>query len=71
MMDPKRQQELTMDLDAPPLTDEEWNQGYHHCYDFDGLVIGPLDYEWMYCTCRRPEWENDPHIDTTNQGETQ
>jgi len=33
------------------LTDEEFNEGYHYCDDWDGLFIGPKDPEWDCCTC--------------------
>ena len=35
-----------------PYTEEEFNEGYHYCLDWDGLFIGPQQgSEWDSCTC--------------------
>ena len=34
-----------------PITREEYNEGYHFCYDWDGLFIGPEGFEWSCCQC--------------------
>ena len=34
------------------LTKEEFEAGWHFCYDWDGLLIGPEDPEYDVCTCR-------------------
>jgi len=33
------------------LTAEEKDQGYHFCWDFDGLLVGPDCGEWSCCNC--------------------
>lgn len=35
------------------LTNEEYSLGWHFCYDWDGLLVGPgmKEYE-EFCTCR-------------------
>lgn len=34
-----------------PYTEEEFNEGYHYCQDWDGLFISPNDPEWDCCGC--------------------
>ena len=34
------------------LTKEEMAAGWHYCYEFDGLLIGPGMDELEYCRCR-------------------
>jgi len=34
-----------------PLTQEEKDAGYHFCFDWDGLLVGPGTMEWDGCTC--------------------
>ena len=33
------------------LTEEEKAQGFHFCYEFDGLLVGPDMVEWKFCHC--------------------
>ena len=33
------------------LTKEEWDEGYHYCYDWDELFISPEDAEIEVCSC--------------------
>jgi len=33
------------------LTEEEIQQGYHFCQDYDGLLVGPESPEIQNCTC--------------------
>jgi len=40
-----------MDSEAILLTDEEIDQGWHFCADWDGLLIGPEMEEQKTCTC--------------------
>ncbi len=40
--------------ERPRLTPEEKEKGWHYCYEFDGLLVGPADLkniEWNCCTC--------------------
>ena len=41
-------------IDSSPvddLTDEEYDQGFHFCWDWDGLFITPDSDEFKCCTC--------------------
>jgi hypothetical protein len=42
------------------ITDEEFDQGYHYCWDWDGLFIGPDSMEWESCTCHPLKREEIP-----------
>lgn len=33
------------------LTDAEIEEGWHFCYEFDGLLVGPHMYELNFCRC--------------------
>lgn len=34
------------------LTEQELSEGWHWCFDFDGLLVGPaMEMEWSCCTC--------------------
>ena len=51
------------DIDAervdPPLSQEEFQEGYHYCDDWDFLFIGPEDTEWEACRCHPLKWEKE------------
>lgn len=51
-MKPERWQEL-MDNDDAVLTTEEWEEGWHFCLEFDGLLVGPgcVGFEDGRCIC--------------------
>jgi hypothetical protein len=34
------------------LTEQEIVEGWHFCYDWDGLLIGPGMMEMECCTCK-------------------
>lgn len=58
ILDKERFDELSFDSMHPapntglePLTQEEWEEGYHYCCDWDLLFIGPDDNEMTVCTC--------------------
>jgi hypothetical protein len=37
------------------LTDEEMSRGWHWCWEFDGLLVGPgMSMELSFCTCDIP-----------------
>lgn len=41
-----------MDNESKQLSPEEREKGWHFCYEFDGLLVGPVeDPEWECCTC--------------------
>lgn len=35
-----------------PLTPEEIAEGWHFCWEFDGLLIHPSHPEAKFCTCK-------------------
>lgn len=53
----KRYKELNADFTLE-LTDEEVDNGWHFCYDWDGLLIHKDSPEATVCTCRG---NNDPN----------
>ena len=49
-MKPERQKMLDMDPNAK-LTQEEMDEGWHWCYDWDQMLVGPGTVEADFCTC--------------------
>lgn len=49
-MSPLRYRQLMNDLESK-LTAEEIAEGWHFCYDWDGLLIHKDDPEAECCTC--------------------
>jgi hypothetical protein len=49
-MNEQRYRELMGSPDAK-ITDEEWEEGWHYCPDWDFLLIGPETIESEACTC--------------------
>lgn len=49
-MDRKRWNELMND-DSTELTPEEVAQGWHWCWEWDGLLVGPGMKELEACVC--------------------
>jgi len=49
-MTDERYNEL-MDNPEGVLTEEELKLGWHWCYDWDGLLVGPGSPEKQCCTC--------------------
>lgn len=41
--------------DGGVLTREEMDAGWHWCWEFDGLLIGPGWIEQEYCNCLEKE----------------
>lgn len=56
-MTPERYQQLMDDED--PLSDEEIAEGWHFCYDWDGLLVGPGMEETGCCSCELPSPVNE------------
>jgi hypothetical protein len=46
----ERYKELWENYEAP-LTQEEINEGWHFCVEWDGLLIGPGMDEMDFCKC--------------------
>lgn len=49
-MNPDRYK-LLMEDDSEPLTTEEIARGWHFCFEFDGLLVGPGMQEEEVCRC--------------------
>jgi hypothetical protein len=49
-MTDKRYHELMRD-DSLPITKQEMDQGWHFCYEWDGLLVGPGMSEQDFCSC--------------------
>ena len=41
-----------MNITEARVSDEEFNQGWHFCEDWDFILIGPGMYEMECCTCK-------------------
>lgn len=54
-MKPERLLELYMT--SGELTQEEVNEGFHYCLEFDGLLVGPGTAEALFCHCDIPKIE--------------
>lgn len=41
------------------LTEDEFNQGWHWCYDWDMMLVGPTMEEALFCNCNKKiqEWK--------------
>ena len=52
-MTPERWAELQEEDE--PLTPEEITEGWHWCWEFDGLLVGPGSSELHCCQCLDPD----------------
>lgn len=52
-MDIDRKRFAALMRDQAELTQEEIDAGWHFCYEWDGLLVGPNMGEMEYCTCAR------------------
>ena len=52
-MTAERYRELNMQPQQSPLTQDEFAQGWHYCWDWDGLFVNAYDDEGegASCTC--------------------
>ena len=50
VMQPSRYREL-MENDLVRLTDSEFQAGWHFCFEWDGLLVGPGMPEMECCSC--------------------
>lgn len=52
---------LEVERSGQGLTEEEFNQGWHWCYEWDSMLVGPGSEEALFCSCNHPkieEWKN-------------
>lgn len=64
-----KQRRNTLEFLGLDLTDEEMASGYHFCYEWDGMIVGPDMNEWYAgehrsvtpCLCghKHPEQDNE------------
>jgi hypothetical protein len=54
-VDKQRYEEL--DKSGEGLTDDEWENGWHWCDEWDGLLVGPGMTEALACSCNHPRIE--------------
>jgi hypothetical protein len=52
-MTPQRRRELECGPDPQTLTQDERKQGWHFCFDFEGMLVNRFDTEGeaTCCTC--------------------
>lgn len=58
-----RERFLALDRSGKGLTDEEFAQGYHWCYEWDEMLVGPGQAEALVCSCQHPvieAWKRSP-----------
>lgn len=54
------ERQLQLDRSGEGLTEEEWNQGWHWCADWDQMLVGPGYLEALFCKCglsKIEEWK--------------
>jgi len=49
----KERWKLLMDEDSIELTEEEISEGWHFCWEWDGLLVGPGMKEIEVCNCQK------------------
>lgn len=54
-----------MESSALELTPEELAEGWHFCWDWDGLLVSPsMPMEWKHCHCLKDKERFDAQIPT-------
>ena len=52
-----RERYIELDNSGKGLTDEEYNQGWHWCGEWDDMLVGPGSLEALVCSCNHPKIE--------------
>jgi hypothetical protein len=52
-----RERYIELDRSGTGLTKEEWEQGWHWCNEWDGMLVGPNTDEALVCSCSHPAIE--------------
>jgi hypothetical protein len=52
-----RERYIELDRSGTGLTKEEWEQGWHWCNEWDGMLVGPNTDEALVCSCGHPTIE--------------
>lgn len=50
-MTPERYKEIDEYYPFVKITTDEWNEGWHFCDEWDGLLVGPGMGEFAACQC--------------------
>jgi hypothetical protein len=49
-----RERYIELNSTGQDLAPEEWDQGWHWCVEWDGLLVGPNSEEALVCSCNHP-----------------
>ena len=49
-----RERYIELNSTGQDLSPEEWDQGWHWCVEWDGLLVGPNTEEALVCSCGHP-----------------
>lgn len=52
-----RERYIELDNSGTGLTEEEYNQGWHWCGEWDDMLVGPGTIEATVCSCNHPKIE--------------
>ena len=52
-----RERYIELDNSGKGLTEEEYNQGWHCCGEWDGMLVGSGMIEATVCSCNHPKIE--------------
>jgi hypothetical protein len=52
-----RERYIELERTGQGLTEEEWEQGWHWCNEWDGMLVGPNTDEALVCSCSHPAIE--------------
>jgi hypothetical protein len=58
-----RERQIELDRSGEGLTKEEWDQGWHWCYEWDSMLVGPGMEEALSCSCSHhaiEAWKESP-----------
>lgn len=68
-----RERYIELDNSGTGLTKEEWEAGWHWCYEWDGMLVGPNTPEALCCSCSHPAieaWKKTPEAEALMKEET-
>jgi hypothetical protein len=49
-----RERYIELDRAGEGITKEEHEAGWHWCYEWDGMLVGPDTEEALVCSCNHP-----------------
>ena len=52
-----RERYIELDRSGTGLTEQEWEEGWHWCNEWDGMLVGPNTDEALVCSCSHPAIE--------------